>query len=142
MKNDKLMLEIFFRVLVGTLVVLGVIVKTPFGLAFLLLSGILSGIYYGYHDDNLWGGGRKNNKTHNDPIRYNIHLIWIHTVCGLVAAISLYLLSTKINLTNPANTLHRLRIDDAIIFVISLLGYTGLLPRTFWFIANTGKIKG
>jgi hypothetical protein len=114
-----------------------------------LIPGLFSGLYYGYNDDNLWGGGRKRDDIftekinyHNDPIRYNIHLLWIHVICGFVAAISLYLLSTKINLTNPALTLHQLKIDDAVLFVILLLEYMGLLPRTFWFIANTGKIKG
>lgn len=130
-----------FRIVVGIAIVLGVLGKFSLGLHFLLFSGFLSGLYYGYNDDILWGGGRKSGKTHTDSIRYNVHLLWIHVVSGLVGAISLYLLSTKINLINPTSTLHNLNFNDAFLFITSLLGYMGLLPRTFWFIANTGKIK-
>ncbi len=138
----QLILEISFRIVVGLLIVLGALGKYSLGLQFLLLSGLFSGFYYGYCDDILWGGGRKDNKAHNDPVKYNMHLLWVHVVSGLVGAISLYLLSTKIDLANPAITLQRLKIDDVILLIISLLGYVGLLPRTIWFIANTGKIKG
>lgn len=127
--------EISFRIVAGALIVLGVIGKWSLGLQFLLLSGFLSGLYYGYNDDILWSVGRKNN------VKYNTHLLWIHIICGLVAAISLYLLSSKINLMDLKTTLIELKIEDTVLFVISLLGYMGLLPRTFWFIANTGKIK-
>lgn len=133
--KKAIVFEISFRIVVGVLIILGVTGKFSLSLPLLLLSGFLSGFYYGYNDDNLWGGGRKDN------IKYNTHLLWVHIICGLVAAISLYLLSVKINLLNPVMTLHRLKIDDTILFAISLLGYMGLLPRTFWFIANTGKIK-
>jgi hypothetical protein len=133
--NKTIILEILFRIFVGVLMILGVTGKFPLGFYTLLFSGFLSGLYYGYNDDVIWSTGRTNN------VRYNIHLLWVHIICGLVAAMSLYLLSVKTNLLNPETVFIDLKVDDTIFFLVSLLGYIGLLPRTFWFIANAGRIK-
>lgn len=67
--------------------------------------------------------------------------IWVHVICGVTGAVTLYFLSSHIHFENPWRTLHKLDWPDLFLFVIALLGYTGLLPRTLWFFASKGSLN-
>lgn len=70
-----------------------------------------------------------------------VNSIWVHVVCGLVGAAALYLLSNHICLLDPRVTIYRLGWPDLFLFLIAVLGYTGLLPRTLWFFASKGNLN-
>lgn len=121
----------------------------------LFLSGLLAGIYFGlndyrifhyYYSDKFY----KDNPhmlSHNKDLpketfslkvpelneSSKFDLIWVHVICGITSAYAVYLL-----LTNPL--IDQYGISRIFLFLIALLGYSGRLPRTLWFLANKGGI--
>lgn len=74
----------------------------------------------------------------NNKARANT--LWVHILCSTVGAVSLYMLFSHVDLSNPSWSIKRLQSSDLVLILIALLGYTGLLPMTLWFFANSGKI--
>jgi len=70
-----------------------------------------------------------------------VNTLWVHLICSVAGAIALYLLLNRFNLLNLNSwTLKHLGFSDFVLFLVALLGYTGLLPMTLWFFANSGKL--
>lgn len=109
----------------------------PNRLLFLLIAGVVAGIYNGLFNDQIWRDVKDKKKEPKRLTSYSIpyisHTVFNHIVGGLVGAISLYLLLSSINMNDPQNTMERLGISEFILFLIATTGYFGLLPRTLWF---------
>ncbi len=100
-----------------------------YGFHFLLTSGALLGAYYGWFNDIIW---RPNGKLESS-LPYRAHQVWVHVICGIVGSLAFYLLVRTIDIRHPLQTVEKLGIGHLILFVIGVLGYTGLLPRILWF---------
>lgn len=64
--------------------------------------------------------------------------LWVHLVCSLVGAFSMYFLIN--DLSTKQFAVNEFKGTHLILFAIVILGYTGLLPMTLWFFANSGKM--
>jgi len=145
----------------------------------LIISGILLGCFYGYHNWRIFDRPFKdeiykkvspqivkieydnNNilvkKTVQEDKMKKIEIhetydrsslnkqalvnsMWVHIVCGVAGAIAFYLLANNIFFNKHFFRLYKLNISDLFFFIIALLGYMGLLPRTMWFFASKGSI--
>lgn len=96
-------------------------------LVFFLLAGISSGWFYGKHDHEVWPSAEQ-------PTPYGkIHAIWVHMVGGISAGAAAFILFSKVNF-------NKLELSDLILFLIMVLGYSGYIPRTLWFLANKGGL--
>lgn len=98
-----------------------------------LFSGIAVGLFYGAHNNDVWGGAK--------PARYEeIHNYWVHFIGGIAGGSAAYLLFIKSGfcLNDPLMLFCSLDWIDFILLLIVLLGYSGYIPRTLWFIANKG----
>lgn len=139
-------LLIFLFLLLGTL-----LSNSNDRLFFLLLASLISGIYNGYYDDVQWRA-QSPNKDHSNKLLpeeclhtgpldfpYRAHKMFLHIICGFVAAISLYLLSSGIDLDNPLRAVNQLSFSSFGLFLIALTGYAGILPRAIWFWSYSGK---
>lgn len=116
------------RILAVILVYMGV-TSGQYGFYFLLSSGVLLGAYYGWFNDMIW---RPNGKLEKS-LPYRAHQVWVHVICGITGSVALYLLLGVINLSNRTQTLENLGWGELMLFIIAILGYTGLLPRILWF---------
>ena len=100
-----------------------------------IISGLISGLYYGWHNDTIWNSKGKLEKSPN----YRIHQLWVHVISGFIGAIALYFLlgSRDILQINRDG----LKLIDFALSLIATLGYVGLLPRSLWFIASHRDLK-
>lgn len=123
-----------------------------------LLSGIVEGVYFGLSDYRIYHYPHtddfyknyfqylpqpnkelnikpkiilKNIPPFNDAALVNI--LWVHVVCGIVGALSLFYGFRLL-------TYHRFNLQLLFLSLIAVLGYTGLLPRTLWFLASKGGL--
>lgn len=99
------------------------------GLYFLLASGAVLGTYYGLFNDMIW---RPNGKLEKS-LPYRAHQVWVHIICGVTGSVASYLLLGTIDLNNRALVVEKLGWGEFMLFIIAILGYTGLLPRILWF---------
>lgn len=102
----------------------------------LLSSGIVLGMYYGWYNDMIW---RPNGKL-EPSFPYRAHQLWIHIICGAVGSIAFYFLLGTLNINEQITTLTRLGFREFVLFVIAILGYVGLLPRILWFFSYAQSI--
>lgn len=129
--------QILPRLVALILIIVGILWK-PYELYFLLSAGILLGFYYGWFNDLIW---RPNGKLESS-LPYRAHQIWIHIISGIVSSITFYLLLGSVNLSDRRLTVSNLNFSDFVLFLITILGYTGLLPRILWFLTYAQqKIK-
>lgn len=105
-----------------------------------IIAGILHGFYYGKNNNLIFHRPRKNDPPSEDNSKAKTNTYWVHMICGIAGTIALYFLSSHINFACPTITICSLGWPDFTLFVIAILGYTGLLPMTLWFFANSGKI--
>lgn len=103
-------------------------------LIILLLSGMVSGIYHGLFTLSLWRKRDKDKHKKRDNIPYETNTLWTHIFCGLVASICFYLLINKPDIGTDFD------LGSIFLLIMSLVGYTGLLPRTLWFFSYSGKV--
>lgn len=103
-------------------------------LTLLLLSGVISGVYHGLYTLSLWRKDDKDKHKDRQNIPYEVNTLWLHILCGIIASICLYLIVSKTTLTQNFS------IVDILLFIIVLVGYAGLLPRTMWFFSYSGKL--
>jgi len=130
--------------------------------------GIIAGLYYGKHDNDIFhypykdkkDGKNEKTQEHYFPLylqdgkikkiyapklnnNAKLHNLWIHLFCGFIGATAMYTVFTnKICLSNF--TFKTFDWPDFVLLLIGTLGYVGLLPRTLWFFASKGnslKIK-
>lgn len=120
------------------LIFLAIILPINDRLGLLLLSGLFVGFYYGKNNFELYHS--------TDPFKYSdkslkfiaqVDAYWKHIVCGLIGSVSLYLL---LNRTSSFTDLNHLAFVDLILFLMGVLGYTGLLPLTLTIFAVSGKL--
>lgn len=111
-------------------------------LVIFILASLITGFFYGRN--NYWIFHASKNKTDRSPLNKpaEANQFWIHIVCGVIGAIALYLLSFRLDFINLQNTFSQLRLLDLFLFLIAVLGYTGLLPRTLWFFASSPGFPG
>lgn len=122
----------FFQIVLPRLLAIVLIyygLTSKYSLYFLLASGIVLGAYYGWFNDMIW---RPNGKLEKS-IPYRAHQVWIHIIAATAGSVAFYLLLGSIDLTNPIETSDSLGWQHFILFIIAILGYTGLLPRILWF---------
>jgi len=92
--------------------------------------GLSVGIYYGWFNNDIFHqSGKFNNEFEK------AHALWIHIACGFTASISLFLLYNKF----PYSSVD-FNLGDFALLIFGILGITGLLPRTFWFLANSSDL--
>ncbi|HEV2339437.1 MAG TPA: hypothetical protein VGT05_01575 [Patescibacteria group bacterium] len=127
MKNE-ICQSLIARFAAIVLVIIGISLKQN-GIYFFLASGILLGAYYGWFNDLIWKPNGKLEKSFS----YRAHQIWIHIICGTVGSIALYFLLGIIDFSHRSQTLGKLGLVEFILFILAILGYTGLLPRILWF---------
>lgn len=126
--KSQLIELVLVRLIAVFLVFLGV-VSDRCGLYYLLASGVLLGAYYGWFNDLIW---RPTGKLENS-MPYRAHQVWVHIICGIAGSVALYLLLGTIDLNSRALVLEKLGWSEFVLFIIAILGYTGLLPRILWF---------
>lgn len=115
-----------------------------------IFSGVLSGLFYGEHNHEVWpmwtesklknGTVKLKPQIHN-PERYEkMHNCWVHIVGGVAGGTAGYLLFAKshVYLQDPLMLFCCLDWVDLVLFLIVILGYSGYIPRTLWFMANKG----
>ena len=116
-------------------------------LLFFMISGILTGLFYGWNNyrifhyphtdefykDYLTKERHGFTKIPPENIVAKLNTVWVHLACGVTGSITLYLLSTRISFVCPTKSIEQLNWVDGVLFVIAILGYIGLLPRTLWF---------
>ncbi|OGE32399.1 hypothetical protein A3C59_03835 [Candidatus Daviesbacteria bacterium RIFCSPHIGHO2_02_FULL_36_13] len=135
MKKIILSKEFIFRFIAVVLFIEGITCEN-YRFLWLLSSGIVLGIYYGWYNDLIW---RPTGKLY--PLfPYRAHQLWIHIICGIVGSTSLYFLLGVININDQAGTLAKLGLREFILFVVALLAYVGLLPRIIWFFSYAQSI--
>ena len=68
--------------------------------------------------------------------------VWVHLLCSLSGAIALFFLSLRLRYILVLNTLPSdyLGFSELVLFLIGLLGLSGLLPMTLWFFARSGDM--
>ncbi|KKU55457.1 MAG: hypothetical protein UX78_C0020G0022 [Candidatus Amesbacteria bacterium GW2011_GWA2_47_11] len=93
MKEILISKEFTNRLWVIFLLISGFLLPNPWRLILILLSGILSGVYYGCYNDIMWRPNPEE-KLSKFP-HYRAHQMWIHIFCGLVGSIALYYLITR-----------------------------------------------
>ncbi len=95
-----------------------------------IIIGLSLGSYYGWFNNDIFHqSGKFNNEFEK------VHALWIHLVCGFVASMSLYILFNKF----PFSSMD-VGLEDFALLIFGVLGVVGLLPRTFWFLANSGDL--
>lgn len=104
------------------------------GLPSLLLSGLISGMYYAINDseNRIWIETSDQNTP--CPIQHYVHIYWVHILSGMFASGFLFLLIECLQ-----KDIKDFFIIDISLTALVLLGYTGLLPRTLWALANRGN---
>jgi hypothetical protein len=142
--------QIYIRAVIGIAILIAIF--CPFlRVLLLLLSGIASGVNYGFNNDSIWLPetetilmpkdtkivGKDNRKTRN---LYVAQQVWVHLLCGIIGAIAFYILLSRVDRSHFF--IKRIAVTDLVLTIISLLGYTGLLPSLMWFFSRKGDIKG
>lgn len=64
--------------------------------------------------------------------------LWVHLICSLTGAFSMYFLIN--DLSSKQFNVNQFNGSHFVLFSVAILGYTGLLPMTLWFFANSGKV--
>ena len=109
-------------------------------LSFLCISGVIVGIYYGKNNYELY---HSNNVFEEEPrslkVIARIDAFLKHILCGIMGSVALYVLIEHLNIFS-ANHQFKLDWSSLILFIIAMLGYLGLLPLTFTFLAASGKL--
>jgi len=131
MKEILISKEFTNRLWVIFLLISGFLLPNPWRLILILLSGILSGVYYGCYNDIMWRPNPEE-KLSKFP-HYRAHQMWIHIFCGLVGSIALYYLITLIGFDNPGQALKKHGFNLFTLSFVTVMGYVGLLPRFLWF---------
>lgn len=111
--------------------VLGLLLDNPYRIILLLLSGILSGVYYGCYNDIIWRPV-KEDALQNLP-HYRAHQLWIHIFCGIVGSITLYFLLLVISQNELMNVIQKNGVFVFVSSFIIVMSYVGLLPRLLWY---------
>jgi len=88
------------------------------------------GLYYGWFNNDIFHQSRKFNNEFEKA-----HALWIHIVCGLAGSISLFILFNKLVFSSSEFSL-----GDFALLIFGILGIVGLLPRTFWLLANNSNL--
>jgi len=109
---------------------IGLLINLDPALVALVLMGLLSGIYHGLYNNNIYHNSLKSKVPESKNLHERVHIIWIHTVCGVVGSISLYLLFSK-HLSNSSEA--GLNLTDLILALSGLIAFTGLGPMAIWF---------
>ena len=102
-----------------------------------LCSGISIGLFYGAHNEKIWPS------DHSPKIYERTHFYWTHFIGGVAGGSAAYLLFIKsgICFNDPLMLFCSLDWVDLILFLVVLLGYSGYIPRTLWFMANKGVLS-
>ncbi len=95
-----------------------------------IIVGLTVGLYYGWFNNDIF---HKSGEFNNEFEK--IQALWIHIVCGLSSSIGLFILSKNFS------TSSKFDLGDFALLIFVILGITGLLPRTLWFLANRGNLK-
>lgn len=93
--------------------------------------GLFIGLYYGWFNNDIFHQSHKFNNEFE-----KVQALWIHLVSGLLSSFGLYILYQKFIPKFP-----EFGLEDFALLVFVMLGVTGLLPRTLWFLANKGELK-
>lgn len=93
--------------------------------------GVIMGIYYGVFNNSIFHQSAKFNNEFE-----KVQALWIHLICSITSFIGMYLLFNKFISTSSVFGL-----GDFALLVYVILGVSGLLPRTFWFLANSGSLR-
>ena len=125
--------EFLVRLGVVIPILLGLLLPDPWKFLLLLLSGIVSGLYYGCYNDIIW---RPNSVTRlsKEP-HYRAHQMWIQIFCGLVGSIILYYLLFLFNPNNPSEAFEKYGFNLIILSFAVIMAYGGLLARLLWFMS-------
>lgn len=94
------------------------------------LSGLIIGLYYGMYNHEIFHNDTIKRDSLNEYVKTN--QLWIHILCGLTGAATFYMLLPSLDFLHPEN-IKNLGVTQGILFLISILSYSGLLPRTLWF---------
>ena len=104
----------------------------------LLFSGLLLGYYYGKFNDYIF-----HYPSFVKPVWINkyaeINTWWVHTICSMSGSVALYFIILRVTYFDCHCLPFVLNTADLILLGIFILGYTGLLPMTLWFFANSGQ---
>lgn len=95
-----------------------------------IVIGLSVGIYYGWFNNDIFHQSAKFNNEFE-----KVHALWIHIVCGLAGSIILFILFNKYPFSSS-----EFGLGDFALLIFGILGIVGLLPRTFWFLANSGDL--
>lgn len=121
-----------------------------------IASGVLLSIFYGWnnyrifhypHTDEFYKEFLTKEKHRFDkkppPVNAvaKINERWVHLVSGVTGSVALYFLSSRVNLYCSVKAIENTNLADGVLFLVALLGYSGLLPRTLWFLANKGGLS-
>lgn len=111
--------------------ILGLLLNNPFKIVLLLLSGVLSGLYYGCYNDIIWRPV-KEDILQNLP-HYRGQQLWIHIFCGIAGGISLYCMQLILTNNSLTQVLENYSVHTFVLAFVSIMGYVGLLPRLLWY---------
>lgn len=94
------------------------------------MTGLSIGIYYGWFNNDIFHqSGKFNNEFEK------VHALYIHVVCSLAGSASLFILFNKFPFISV-----EFSTGDFLLLIFGILGIVGLLPRMFWFLANSGDL--
>lgn len=99
-------------------------------LLLLVLSGVVNGLNYGFHNHQFL----HENKKESDNFLYRSHIIWEHVISGIISSLAVYLLLLKFRYV-PLDKLFGG--EDFILVIIVLLGYCGFIPMIMWFFSHS-----
>jgi hypothetical protein len=146
--NNSLIVQVGEKVIVFGLVLCGAMCfhfnySNVAKLVFLLGAGVIAGTYNGLFNDYLWREEtrRKKNISEPYPIPYIVHTVFNHIISGIVAGLSLYFLLNHFYGIELVKIAEEMRVSDFVFFLISITGYSGLLPRTFWYGSYGATLK-
>jgi len=97
---------------------------------FLLSSGMLNGINYGFHNHQFL-----HENTESTNVLHRSHIIWIHMISGLVSATVIYLEVIRLKSMPISNV--ALAGQDFVLLFIAMLGYGGFLPMIMFFFSHS-----
>ncbi len=122
-----------FLVIGGVLFLAGI---NTHKLLIFLFSGFSVGLFYGAHNEDVWPN------NHAPKVYERIHFYWTHFIGGITGGTAAYLLFMKnsVFFNDPLMLFCSLNWIDLILLLFVLLGYSGYIPRTLWFMANKGGL--
>lgn len=153
--NTSLLLILVF---INTIIFIGIFILHISNIILFFFSGLLSGLFYAIADHRIFDFPyedefeiiRLNEEYKNEHFRRTyfltdaalLHKFILHLVCGMIAGVCLYSLLSDQSIQKILNgcndQLDKLKWAHLTLFFISILGYLGYLPRTFWFFAQKG----